>query len=1666
MDSNNGTSSKRSSRADGRSHMTADEMDEQRKQNVAYEYLCHLEEAKVWIEACINEELPQTTELEQGLRNGVYLAKLGHFLAPQVVPLKKIYDRDQSRYQSRGLHFRHTDNINHWFVAMEKVGLPQIFYPETTDVYDRKNMPRVIYCLHALSLYCFKLGIAPQIEDLYGKVQFTEEEISAMKQELEKYGIQMPAFSKIGGILANEMSVDDAALHAAIIAINEAIDNEDSEETMKALRNPSAMLVNLAEDIPENYQLTLYEAKRSKAEIARNKSMDPETYEHDVYDELLTQAEIQGNINKVNTVVGLERLTDALLKGDRNLILQNLKAPSLAIKAVQDENIDYYVQRLEELRDFKENNNSDEVVSLEKEEIQQAVNKANLDADKEYQKAKAVELINEAIDSCDAEQLLKALQNPGAQLPSVFDYASALYFEEFHNMRDEKQSELDYDEIAAAVRVLSSVAKINEAIDIGNAEGTYEALRNPETCISNLDETNADRYQILLQESKRAKSDSPCDLLTHFEICSCIDQVNQQVTEEHQRIEALRHINQIIEKGDPKITLEALQSPEAKLQDVMEAQDYRYHVLLVREKNKKSEESHDEEMELWLEEIQAAVDNANKDAQFGLKLSEGVENVNTAVDEHDGDKLLESMATSELAIHSVIPDCKETYLEKLQQAREEKKEHGESGSGWMMNRLKDGSKFYYNTHTKEYKWSRPESVVKDHGLLNKEEIQRVVSDVTAAHDRELFLQSNENLVVKIQSTYRGYQARKAYKERLDFMKRQLPLILKIQSKWKMVLQRKKYQDRLQYMRDNEDAAIKLQAQFRGLKARKAFQTRKKFFNDHVAAVIKLQSYFRSNKARHDYISLMNEANPPLPVVQRFVHLLEFGDIDYAEEIELHRTRQKVVAEIKSTKKLEDDLDQMDIKIGLLIKNRVTLQDVVTHGKKLSKHREDSMQMPKGLKGLSKACHDRLEAYQHLFYLLQTNPLYLAKLIFEMPQTKMTKFMEAVIYSLFNYGANQREEYLLLKLFRKALEEEIESKVDKMSDFVTGNPLVVKMIVGFNRNQRGQNSLREMLNPLINEVIEDKHMKINTNPVEVYKSWINQTETSTGKASGLPYDVTTEQALKHEEVKALLSESITRLIEVTDKFLTAISSSLDKIPYGMRYMAKVLKAALEKKFPEAAEKDVLKIVGNLLYYRYINSAIVAPDAFDIINVEADKQLSNDQRRNLGSVAKILQFAASNKGTSFEHYSEFGGDSSYLATMNDYIRQAHEKFKRYCVEACDVPEPEHYFNVDQYSDIVTIAKPSIYISVQEIIDTHQLLLQHEDQIAPDSQDPIHELLEDLKEAPTVDELLGTDLPEDEDMRKMLQTQLGKTEISLTLSNKFEVPEDDQADVKQLLVRTKRLVVDVVACQTGDTLVQILDTPATEEQEEMHQALVKKRDERDQKAKIDSEGGLMRQQSMSGDTRMPLGIMKTKIKKNLQNLELNEMVTRKNGYQDMVNMIAQDIRNQRRYRNSRKHELMRVRETVKSLQAKRAFYESQIDYYNRYVQKCIENLQQRGNNRKSKGLFRRGDGEKKVHYESLKYSAARLHEKGVILEIGTLPTNQFKNVQFEIKETADPGVFEVQAKFMGMDVKKIDLVFQDLLQLQYEGVAVIELFNDAKVNVNLLIFLLNKKFYGQGK
>lgn len=88
----------------------------------------------------------------------------------------------------------------------------------------------------------------------------------------------------------------------------------------------------------------------------------------------------------------------------------------------------------------------------------------------------------------------------------------------------------------------------------------------------------------------------------------------------------------------------------------------------------------------------------------------------------------------------------------------------------------------------------------------------------------------------------------------------------------------------------------------------------------------------------------------------------------------------------------------------------------------------------------------------------------------------------------------------------------------------------------------------------------------------------------------------------------------------------------------------------------------------------------------------------------------------------------------------------------------------------------------------------------------------------------------------------------------------------------------------------------------------------------------------------------------------------------------------------------------------------------------------------------------------------------ERGVLLEIDGLSTQQFKNVQFDITPTDHNGVFTIKAKFMGVEMESIEIDIQDLLQKQYEGCAIMDMFGKAKINVNLLIFLLNSKFYGK--
>jgi Ras GTPase-activating-like protein IQGAP2/3 len=174
-------------------------MDRQRHALAAYEYLCHIGEAQQWIEGCLDEELEfGVTEMEEGLRDGVVLAKLSRVFQGEHI-VRRIWTEAKHRY-------RQSDNINYFLSFIRGVGMPETFVFELTDLYNKKNIPKVIFCIHVLSHLLARLGRAERMNNLLGQFEFTDEQLEATQKGIQ--GVAMPNFSLVGQTLAKEANFE------------------------------------------------------------------------------------------------------------------------------------------------------------------------------------------------------------------------------------------------------------------------------------------------------------------------------------------------------------------------------------------------------------------------------------------------------------------------------------------------------------------------------------------------------------------------------------------------------------------------------------------------------------------------------------------------------------------------------------------------------------------------------------------------------------------------------------------------------------------------------------------------------------------------------------------------------------------------------------------------------------------------------------------------------------------------------------------------------------------------------------------------------------------------------------------------------------------------------------------------------------------------------------------------------------------------------------------------------------------------------------------------------------------------------------------------------------------------------------------------------------------
>lgn len=124
---------------------------------------------------------------------------------------------------------------------------------------------------------------------------------------------------------------------------------------------------------------------------------------------------------------------------------------------------------------------------------------------------------------------------------------------------------------------------------------------------------------------------------------------------------------------------------------------------------------------------------------------------------------------------------------------------------------------------------------------------------------------------------------------------------------------------------------------------------------------------------------MGGKNPPVGTVKNFVHLLNDSDFDFDEEIEFETLRKNVVQHVRANELAEAYVSQLDIKIALLVKNKITLDEIIKHQKRFTGHVGNLLSNtaiassdPFDLKALNNNSRKRLERYQQMFFALQTS----------------------------------------------------------------------------------------------------------------------------------------------------------------------------------------------------------------------------------------------------------------------------------------------------------------------------------------------------------------------------------------------------------------------------------------------------------------------------------------------------------------------------------------------------------------------------------------------------------------------------------------------------------------------------------------------------------------------
>jgi len=387
---------------------------------------------------------------------------------------------------------------------------------------------------------------------------------------------------------------------------------------------------------------------------------------------------------------------------------------------------------------------------------------------------------------------------------------------------------------------------------------------------------------------------------------------------------------------------------------------------------------------------------------------------------------------------------------------------------------------------------------------------------------------------------------------------------------------------------------------------------------------------------------------------------EKGDVLAANHKALYDLKREISVCSKKNFYLERDINNLDQKIALLIRNRITLEEVIASSGDINNL---LLQRTTTLKDKREREH-----YGQLFHLLQRETLYIATLARLVKIGEIDNLLQTVMFTLYGNQYDDEEEHLLLSMFQRVLKDEFEESAT-VTNLLRANTALTRMMTTYTRRGPGQAYLKQSLTVVLKSVLEEQDHCLEINPLKVYETYVNDYETKTGKVFNRPKKISPEEAAALPEIKAIINPRLKELYELANHFISSIIASMDQIPYGIRWICKQIRDLSREKYPTATREQVCSLIGGFFLLRFINPAVVTPQAFMLV----DAKLSANTRRNLTLLAKILQNLANN--TQFGGVKEF-----YMAPLNEFLNHSRDSLNQFLEDLTRVDDLDDHLQTN--------------------------------------------------------------------------------------------------------------------------------------------------------------------------------------------------------------------------------------------------------------------------------------------------------------------------------------------------------------------------------------------------